>query len=342
MTGRGAGTTGSPSNGKIRQSSKQYQDERIGTNLYGIPEGFEDKAQPAPPLEDEIIITGTRRARAPLDGWWRGIDFTPEQERAPAPAASGYHTPQPSSWMQNIQALGSQPQRLPTYNELLALENARGYAWEAGPTPFERWEQQQRVDGVARVVAMTQTPLGTSLSVGAGAFGADQQTQDAMLIGGMAFEGIAGGVYGTQGLAPRGYVYAAPAGVRALDRNPLPTLSRLRVEAASPLAVANGATPGTLYVAPNGVVLQAPPGYVATTAVNGRGLVLLPAGQALGNNANIIRYGEPSARYPDGYFRYYNSHGQPLNPLTGRPGSQDTTHITPDYRGTLRGYPGEE
>ena len=30
---------------------------------------------------------------------------------------------------------------------------------------------------------------------------------------------------------------------------------------------------------------------------------LLPNGQALGNNNNIIRYGEPTSRYPDGYFR---------------------------------------
>jgi hypothetical protein len=46
------------------------------------------------------------------------------------------------------------------------------------------------------------------------------------------------------------------------------------------------------YVTPGGQILAAPPGYYGHTAQNGRGLVLLPEGQRLGNNANIIRYGE--------------------------------------------------
>jgi len=75
-------------------------------------------------------------------------------------------------------------------------------------------------------------------------------------------------------------------------------------------------------------------------AENGKGLVLLPEGQSLGNNANIIRYGEPSAANPNGYFRYYNGAGQPLNPATGLPGPNSATHIPLDYRGPLNGYPG--
>jgi hypothetical protein len=77
--------------------------------------------------------------------------------------------------------------------------------------------------------------------------------------------------------------------------------------------------------------------------MNGRGLVLLPEGQPLGNNLNIIRYGDPTAQYPNGYFRYYNGalpNGQALVPSTGLPGSNAATHIPPTYQGPLIGYPG--
>ena len=92
---------------------------------------------------------------------------------------------------------------------------------------------------------------------------------------------------------------------------------------------------------PEGQLIEVPPGYYSTTAENGKGLVLLPDGQPLGNNANIIRWGESSNKYPNGYFRYYNEHGQPLNPVTGRPGPNDSTHILPTYQGPLNGYPGK-
>jgi hypothetical protein len=96
---------------------------------------------------------------------------------------------------------------------------------------------------------------------------------------------------------------------------------------------------GILYVTPNGQVIVAPPGYQAVDAQNGNGLVLLPQGQALGNNSNIIRYGEPNAANPNGYFRYYNQYGQPLDPTTGKSGPNDLTHIDPSYQGPLMGYP---
>ena len=94
------------------------------------------------------------------------------------------------------------------------------------------------------------------------------------------------------------------------------------------------------YGTPQGTLIEAPPGYEPVPAQNGQGLVLKPEGQSLGNNSNIIRWGEPNARYPDGYFRYYNDAGQPLNPRTGQPGPNSLTYISPDYYGPLKGYPG--
>jgi hypothetical protein len=94
------------------------------------------------------------------------------------------------------------------------------------------------------------------------------------------------------------------------------------------------------YGTPEGTLLEGPTAYVPTAAENGDGLVLLPEGQSLGNNSDIVRWGEPNAQSPDGYFRYYNSSGQPLNPATGLPGPNSVTHISPTYQGPLNGYPG--
>jgi hypothetical protein len=62
----------------------------------------------------------------------------------------------------------------------------------------------------------------------------------------------------------------------------------------------------------------------------------------LGNDANIIRWGEPNQFNPDGYFRYYNSSGQPIDPPTGfgTPDNSPLSHIQPDYEGPLTNYPG--
>lgn len=93
------------------------------------------------------------------------------------------------------------------------------------------------------------------------------------------------------------------------------------------------------YATEDGFIIQSPEGYEPGPASNDRGLVLRPAGQAPTNNSNIIRYGEPDGRNPTGYFRYYNNEGQPLNPITGNPGSDPETHIPTTYIGPLNGFP---
>ena len=94
------------------------------------------------------------------------------------------------------------------------------------------------------------------------------------------------------------------------------------------------------YGTPEGQLIEAPAGYEPLDAENGQGLVLRPEGQPVGDNGDIIRWGEPNARNPDGYFRYYNAKGQPLNPATGGTGPNSATHIPPNYQGPLNGYPG--
>ncbi|KZF06610.1 hypothetical protein A2J03_24225 [Rhodococcus sp. EPR-157] len=67
-----------------------------------------------------------------------------------------------------------------------------------------------------------------------------------------------------------------------------------------------------------------PAGWVNSPARNGRGEVWQKPGST-GNN-DSMRIMDPSARYPNGYVRYYNEHGQPID-LNGKPGPQSSTHI---------------
>ena len=59
-------------------------------------------------------------------------------------------------------------------------------------------------------------------------------------------------------------------------------------------------------------------------ATNGRGIVFQRPG-AVGN-ADSLRIMQGNARNPDGYFRYYNANGQPLDRF-GRPGPEAATHL---------------
>lgn len=87
---------------------------------------------------------------------------------------------------------------------------------------------------------------------------------------------------------------------------------------------------------PRGTTFDAPAGWVSREADNGKGIVVQRPG-AVGN-ADSIRIMEPTAQYPNGYFRYYNSSGQPLD-MHGKPGSKADTHIPEDFHGRIPGWP---
>jgi len=67
-----------------------------------------------------------------------------------------------------------------------------------------------------------------------------------------------------------------------------------------------------------------PVDWPSRSADNGRGTVWQQPG-AVGN-ANMVRVMEPTSRYPNGYVRFYNRHGQPVT-MGGRPGSRAETHV---------------
>lgn len=75
-----------------------------------------------------------------------------------------------------------------------------------------------------------------------------------------------------------------------------------------------------------------PNGWASRPANNGAGIVWQAPGEA--GDAHMIRIMDPTDRYPNGYVRFHNAHGQPLD-LTGRPGSRSTSHIPINPDGTF-------
>jgi RHS repeat-associated protein len=92
----------------------------------------------------------------------------------------------------------------------------------------------------------------------------------------------------------------------------------------------------TFVGTPRGTVYDIPEGWVGRTADNGQGIVFQEPG-AVGN-ADSIRIMDPTAQYSDGYVRYYNDQGQPLD-VNGKPGPPSATHISQTYQGPWSGWP---
>ena len=92
----------------------------------------------------------------------------------------------------------------------------------------------------------------------------------------------------------------------------------------------------TFVVTQNGATVEIPEGWVGREANNCKGIVFQRPGAE--GNADMIRIMEPTERYPNGYVRYYNSYGQPLD-VAGHPGPPAATHIPLDYQGELPQWP---
>ena len=73
------------------------------------------------------------------------------------------------------------------------------------------------------------------------------------------------------------------------------------------------------------------PGWTSRAADNGRGSVYQKPGAT--GNASSMRVMKSTPQYPNGYARFYNNHGQPVN-LNGKPGPNSQTHIPLNRWGT--------
>ncbi|WP_345434490.1 hypothetical protein [Actinoallomurus vinaceus] len=80
-----------------------------------------------------------------------------------------------------------------------------------------------------------------------------------------------------------------------------------------------------------------PDGWAPRVSDNGKGIVFQDPNAT--GNANMIRVMDPTPKYPNGYIRVYNSHGQPVD-VYGKPGPPSATHIPVDYDGKWPGWPG--
>lgn len=92
----------------------------------------------------------------------------------------------------------------------------------------------------------------------------------------------------------------------------------------------------TFVTTPQGMTYEIPAGWKGRVADNGKGLVFQKPGST--GNANMIRIMDPTPKYPNGYVRFFNDGGQPLD-VFRKPGSKAATHIPSEYRGPWVGWP---
>jgi hypothetical protein len=97
-----------------------------------------------------------------------------------------------------------------------------------------------------------------------------------------------------------------------------------------------GVSPTDFVVTSSGKVVPIPQDWVGRVADNRAGIVYQRPG-AMGS-ADMLRIMAPTPQYPQGYVRYYNNRGQPLDPF-GKPGDRTSTHISLDYEGPISGWP---
>jgi len=98
-----------------------------------------------------------------------------------------------------------------------------------------------------------------------------------------------------------------------------------------------GPPPRQFVTTPRGTTFQIPGGWTSRPAENGKGIIFQRPG-ATTRNGDSIRIMEPTPDYPNSYYRYYNSQGQPLD-VNGKPGSRTATHMSEDYQGVIKGWP---
>ncbi len=77
-----------------------------------------------------------------------------------------------------------------------------------------------------------------------------------------------------------------------------------------------------------------PPGYMSVSSKNGRGTVHQAPGSI--GDANTIQIFPPTTEYPDGYWRQFDSKGNPIDPSTGKQGIGPENHLVPLPPGFLK------